>query len=48
MGLGEIITQETTIKVQKAKDPLSCVAVGTGSVLEDPKLMERISSIVAA
>ena len=41
-GLDRLITMETSMPVHIAEDPLSCVVVGTGKVLEaldtDPTL----------
>lgn len=46
-GLDQRLTKETGLPVKYAKDPLNCVAAGTGKVLEDIKLMERISSAIS-
>ena len=43
-GLDTYIKEETQINVYTIEDPISCVAKGTGRVLEDPDLMTRISS----
>ena len=43
-GLDTFIESETGIKVKIAKDPLSCVAIGTGQVLNEMQLMPQISS----
>ena len=38
-GLDKLITKETGMPVYIAEDPLSCVAVGTGRMLDD--MMDR-------
>ena len=38
-GLDQFLMSETGIKIRRAEDPLSCVAIGTGQILEDPRLM---------
>ena len=45
-GITKYIQEEVNIPVRLAEDPLSAVAVGTGMVLEDTVLMERISSTI--
>ena len=45
-GITTYIQEEVNIPVRLAEDPLSAVAVGTGMVLEDTVLMERISSTI--
>lgn len=47
MGLSEYLHQETKIPVFLADDPLNCVAKGTGRVLEDVALMNKISSTIS-
>jgi rod shape-determining protein MreB len=42
-GLDDIIRKETYLPVKIAKDPLSCVAVGIGALLDDLPLLERVS-----
>ena len=47
-GLDKLITEETQIKVHKAADPLSCVALGTGVVLEEiDTLMPLVKSTIS-
>lgn len=41
-GLDLAITEETGIAIRRAEDPLSCVALGTGMILEDDNLMPLI------
>jgi len=41
-GLMAYIESEISIKVRQAEDPLSCVAIGTGKILEVPELMPLI------
>jgi len=42
-GLDEIISKETRLPVTIARDPLTCVARGVGALLEDIRLLERVS-----
>lgn len=44
-GLDKLISQETGMTVHVAQDPLDCVALGTGIVLEN---MEKLSSVFSA
>jgi len=46
-GLDKYIENETTIPVYKADNPLTCVAEGTGIVLENSSLMDKISSTIS-
>lgn len=41
-GLDELISNETQISVHIADDPLSCVALGTGKVLEEFSTLRRV------
>jgi rod shape-determining protein MreB len=43
-GLDTLITHETGIVTHVAEDPLRCVVNGTGEVLKNPKIRERIFS----
>jgi rod shape-determining protein MreB len=43
-GLDALISHETGIVVHVAADPLSCVVLGTGRVLENFKELERVFS----
>ena len=36
------LAQETGVKFKIAEDPLRCVVKGTGEVLKNPKVLERI------
>jgi rod shape-determining protein MreB len=45
-GLVKLVAEETGIKIRRAEDPLSCVAIGTGRILEHPTLMPLISSSI--
>ncbi|MCP4050504.1 MAG: rod shape-determining protein [bacterium] len=47
-GLSCFIAEETGIHVHIAEDPLSCVAVGTGKILEDPKLIKLVGSTLSS
>ena len=42
-GLDEIIRKETYLPVSIAANPLSCVALGLGALLEDIPLLERVA-----
>jgi len=44
MGLDTLISHETGIVVHVAPDPLSCVVLGTGRVLENFSQLERVFS----
>ncbi|MGE4169759.1 MAG: rod shape-determining protein [Candidatus Margulisiibacteriota bacterium] len=46
-GLGRLITEETNIPIRMAEDPLSCVAIGTGQILEDPALLDLVSASIS-
>jgi rod shape-determining protein MreB len=43
-GLDTLISHETGIITHVAEDPLRCVVKGTGEVLKNPKILERILS----
>lgn len=47
-GLDKLFEEETEIKVNLAEDPLSCVALGTGNVLEQTHLMDKIRSTISS
>jgi rod shape-determining protein MreB and related proteins len=42
-GLDEIIRKETYLPVTIAANPLSCVALGVGALLDDIDLLERVA-----
>jgi rod shape-determining protein MreB len=42
-GLDEIIRKETYLPVTIAENPLSCVALGVGALLDDIDLLERVA-----
>ena len=42
-GLDEIIRKETYLPVSIAANPLSCVALGLGALLDDIPLLERVA-----
>lgn len=46
-GLDKHLHEETGLKVHIAEDPLSCVALGTGQVLEEMDLMNQIRSTIS-
>jgi rod shape-determining protein MreB len=41
-NLDQVLREETGLPVSIADDPLSCVALGTGRVLENPKSMRHV------
>jgi len=43
-NLDQVLREETGLPVSIADDPLSCVALGTGRVLENPKSMRHVLS----
>ena len=47
-GLEQRIESETSLKVKRATDPLSCVADGTGAILENPELMRKLASTISS
>jgi rod shape-determining protein MreB and related proteins len=46
-GLMQHLMDETGITITRVADPLSCVAIGTGKILEDLDLMNRIGSTIS-
>ncbi len=46
-GLMQHLMDETGIRISRVEDPLSCVAIGTGKILEDDELMNRIGSTIS-
>ncbi|MDI6812518.1 MAG: rod shape-determining protein [Desulfitobacteriaceae bacterium] len=44
-NLDRLIADETSIPVHMAEDPLSCVALGTGRVLEDREILRKITAL---
>ena len=46
-GICERIQNETKLNVKRASDPLSCVADGTGKVLENKELLQKINSSIS-
>lgn len=46
-GICQRIENETKLRVSRADDPLTCVADGTGKVLENPDLMAKIGSTIS-
>jgi rod shape-determining protein MreB len=40
-GLDQLLQRETHLPVRVANDPLSCVALGTGRLLEDLNLLKK-------
>ena len=46
-GLMQHLMDETGIRISRVEDPLSCVAIGTGKILEDDVLMNRIGATIS-
>ena len=46
-GLADYIAQETNLKVHVITNPLPCVALGTGMILEDKALFEKMSASIS-
>lgn len=46
-GLDRYVTERTSVPCRIAEDPISCVALGTGRVLDDLKNTTRRSMIIA-
>jgi rod shape-determining protein MreB and related proteins len=44
-NLDKLIADETGMPVHLAEDPLSCVALGTGKVLEDAEIFRKIAAL---
>jgi rod shape-determining protein MreB len=44
-NLDRLISDETGIPVHLAEDPLSCVAIGTGKVLDDEDILRKIAAL---
>ncbi|NDC82987.1 rod shape-determining protein [bacterium] len=47
-GLVKYLSEETGLKIRRAEDPLSCVAIGTGRILESEELMDCIASSITS
>jgi rod shape-determining protein MreB len=47
-GLDRRLAQETRFPVYVAEDPLLCVVKGTGEVLEETKMLQKVQSALAA
>jgi rod shape-determining protein MreB len=47
-GLDRRLAQETRFPVYVAEDPLLCVVKGTGEVLEEAKMLEKVQSALAS
>jgi rod shape-determining protein MreB len=43
-NLDQVLRDETGLPVSIAEDPLSCVALGTGAVLENSRMRATLSS----
>ena len=46
-GLDRRLAQETRFPVYVAEDPLLCVVKGTGEVLEEAKMLQKVQSALA-
>jgi rod shape-determining protein MreB len=42
-GLDHLLRQETNLPVAQGEDPLSCVALGTGKVLDELDLLKKVA-----
>jgi rod shape-determining protein MreB len=42
-GLDQLLRQETNLPVTPGDDPLSCVALGTGKVLDELDLLKKVA-----
>jgi rod shape-determining protein MreB len=42
-GLDHLLRQETNLPVTPGEDPLSCVALGTGQVLDELNLLKKVA-----
>ena len=42
-GLDHLLRQETNLPVTAGEDPLSCVALGTGKVLDELDLLKKVA-----
>jgi rod shape-determining protein MreB and related proteins len=42
-GIDKLISEETGLACFVADDPLTAVARGTGKILEDPKILQKIA-----
>ena len=42
-GLDHLLRQETNLPVTQGEDPLSCVALGTGKVLDELDLLKKVA-----
>ena len=42
-GLDHLLRQETNLPVAAGEDPLSCVALGTGKVLDELDLLKKVA-----
>jgi len=42
-GLDLLLRQETNLPITAADDPLSCVALGTGRVLDELDLLKKVA-----
>ena len=43
-GLDKLISEETGMPVHIAEEPLSCVALGSGKILESPNLQKLVAA----
>jgi len=42
-GLDQLLRQETDLPITVADDPLSCVVLGTGKVLDQLDLLKKVA-----
>jgi rod shape-determining protein MreB len=43
-GLDQLVRQETSLPVTIAADPLACVALGAGKVLDELELLKKVAA----
>jgi rod shape-determining protein MreB len=41
-GLDRLLREETSLPINVVEDPLTCVVLGTGKILDDPELFEKV------
>jgi rod shape-determining protein MreB len=44
-GMDKLIEKETGIKVVRAEDPMSCVAIGAGKVLDKVDILKKLQQV---
>jgi rod shape-determining protein MreB len=41
-GLDKLLREETSLPINVVEDPLTAVVLGTGKILDDPELFEKV------